>query len=418
MLVSAVTLRKGAAQHVTLNGSRCERISAFLLSKGSDDDPERLTFNANRYSKGSQIYGQGFLFDDEDAKATPLSEMSALLDAHPDCRLRVLPFLGGKELTQQPVPTPRRWVIYLSDLREEAELVAWKPLADIVRSKVKPERDKLGDNPVNTPLKRRWWAYQAHRPDFYESIKTHTRVLAISEVTKHLAFAFLPTGLIYSHKLILFVMQSFAEFGVMQSQSHEVWVRMFSAPRGDAFNYAASDCFLTYPFPKEAEMRRCNVASESTYQLREAVLRTKQWGLTDLYNAFHDPDEADEAVLRLRESHAAMDRAVLDAYGWADVRPIYEFILDYEEEDEDDEAATGRRKKKPWRYRWPDEVRDEVLARLLELNAWRAKEEREAAAAGGPAAPAGGGGKGKGLAKGAKKVAAKGQSSLFGNEDD
>lgn len=30
----------------------------------------------------------------------------------------------------------------------------------------------------------------------------------------------------------------------------------------------------------------------------------------------------------------------------------------------------------PWRYRWPDEVRDDVLARLLERNAKRAEEER------------------------------------------
>jgi len=34
-----------------------------------------------------------------------------------------------------------------------------------------------------------------------------------------------------------------------------------------------------------------------------------------------------------------------------------------------------RQKKKPWRYRWPDEVRDEVLARLLTLNATRHAEE-------------------------------------------
>lgn len=27
--------------------------------------------------------------------------------------------------------------------------------------------------------------------------------------------------------------------------------------------------------------------------------------------------------------------------------------------------------EKPWRYRWPDEVRDEVLNRLLELNTRR-----------------------------------------------
>lgn len=30
---------------------------------------------------------------------------------------------------------------------------------------------------------------------------------------------------------------------------------------------------------------------------------------------------------------------------------------------------------KPWRYRWPDEIRNEVLACLLKLNAERAKEE-------------------------------------------
>ena len=40
--------------------------------------------------------------------------------------------------------------------------------------------------------------------------------------------------------------------------------------------------------------------------------------------------------------------------------------------------ASGRKKskkKKPWRYRWPDDFRDKVLARLLELNEQRHKEE-------------------------------------------
>ncbi|MDX2099436.1 MAG: hypothetical protein SFW36_16780, partial [Leptolyngbyaceae cyanobacterium bins.59] len=37
----------------------------------------------------------------------------------------------------------------------------------------------------------------------------------------------------------------------------------------------------------------------------------------------------------------------------------------------------GRReRKKPWRYRWPEEVHDEVLARLLKLNQERAEEEK------------------------------------------
>jgi hypothetical protein len=57
-----------------------------------------------------------------------------------------------------------------------------------------------------------------------------------------------------------------------------------------------------------------------------------------------------------------MDRAVLDAYGWTDIQPKCEFLLDYEEEDEhEDDGGKKKAKKKPWRYRWPDEVRDEVL---------------------------------------------------------
>jgi hypothetical protein len=96
-------------------------------------------------------------------------------------------------------------------------------------------------------------------------------------------------------------------------------------------------------------------------------------GLTQTYNRFHDPDERNPEILKLRELHAAMDRAVLDAYGWTDIPTDCEFLLDYEI----DEEEWGKRKK-PYRYRWPDEVRDEVLARLLELNAQRAHEEARA----------------------------------------
>ncbi len=117
-----------------------------------------------------------------------------------------------------------------------------------------------------------------------------------------------------------------------------------------------------------------------------------------------------------------MDRAVLDAYGWTDLKPACEFLLDYEDEEDQELAAlpffgasipgfvgllTGRgpfspafalipgrselatsnqelptrRRRKPWRYRWPDDFRDEVLARLLELNRQRAEEERLSGAA-------------------------------------
>ena len=84
------------------------------------------------------------------------------------------------------------------------------------------------------------------------------------------------------------------------------------------------------------------------------------------------PYENEPDISQLRELHAAMDRTVLDAYGWTDIPTDCNFLLDYNI----DEATWGR-KKKPYRYRWPDPVRDEVLARLLALNAERAAEEAD-----------------------------------------
>jgi hypothetical protein len=74
-----------------------------------------------------------------------------------------------------------------------------------------------------------------------------------------------------------------------------------------------------------------------------------------------------------------MDRAVLDAYGWQDLQPVCEFLPEFDDEEEEDEG--GHPKKKKYRYRWPDEIHDEVLARLLDLNRQRALEEGQLLAA-------------------------------------
>jgi hypothetical protein len=116
-------------------------------------------------------------------------------------------------------------------------------------------------------------------------------------------------------------------------------------------------------------------AGEAYYRFREALMIQNDEGLTKTYNRFHDPDEHHPDIVKLRELHAAMDRAVLDAYGWTDIPTDCEFLLDYEI----DEEEWGN-KKKPYRYRWPDDVRDEVLARLLELNDQRAAEEARSGA--------------------------------------
>jgi hypothetical protein len=146
----------------------------------------------------------------------------------------------------------------------------------------------------------------------------------------------------------------------------------------DDFRYNASYCFETFPFPSEWESDAAlDDAGRAYHEYRAQLMVANDEGLTATYNRFHSPDEDSPGILELRRLHDAMDRAVLVAYGWTDLAPTCEFLLEYEASEEEG----GGRKKKPWRYRWPDALRDEVLARLLALNGKRAAEERAAAEA-------------------------------------
>ena len=183
--------------------------------------------------------------------------------------------------------------------------------------------------------------------------------------------------MVYAERLIVFPLTTHAAFCVLQCRAHEIWARFFGSSLKDDLRYTSSDVFETFPFPDDWQT---HFALEATgrvyYDFRAALMVRNDEGLTETYNRFHDPNETDPEIQKLREPHAAIDRAVLDAYGWGDIPTGCEFLLDYEIGEEE-----GGNKKQPWRYRWPDDVRDEVLARLLELSAERAKEESRPGAA-------------------------------------
>lgn len=355
---------------VVLDGKPVSRISAYLTEGTNDESPARLSANPY-FSLGSKIYGQGFLFADNDPECTPLRVREELLSKRPELDARIRPYIGGEEILSDPQQRFHRYVILLSDLQSETELEQWPELRDIVYRKVKPGRDVLGDNPNNIPLKRKWWAFQAHRPELYARLARIRRALVTSQVNPRFAFALMPSDWIFSQKAVVFCIESYSGFGTVQSRVHEIWARAFSSTSMELMSYTPSDCFETFPFPEDWQSRPdLEAAGRAYYDFRAALMVRNDEGLTKSYNRFHAPDERDPNVLKLRELHAAMDRVVLDTYGWQDIPTDCEFLLDYEI----DEEEWGD-KKKPYRYRWPDDVRDEVLARLLELNAERAKEE-------------------------------------------
>ncbi|MCC7034678.1 MAG: hypothetical protein IT179_17790 [Acidobacteria bacterium] len=142
----------------------------------------------------------------------------------------------------------------------------------------------------------------------------------------------------------------------------------------DDFRYMPEECFETFAFPEVWHSHSTlESAGREYHEYRAELMVRRNEGLTKTYNRFQDPAEHDAGIVRLRELHAAMDRVVLDAYGWNDIDPTSEFILDYDD-DEDDEPSRASKRKKPWRYRWPDDVRDDVLARLLALNLDRSEK--------------------------------------------
>jgi hypothetical protein len=197
----------------------------------------------------------------------------------------------------------------------------------------------------------------------------------------------------------------------------------------DDLRYTPSDCFETFPFPAalldanandpahEVIRQVLKAIGERYHQFRADLMVKNNEGLTSTYNRFHDPAENIPDLLELRALHNTMDEAVLDAYGWSDAltqaiadNPHHTpcgFGLDYLDIEDDiqlpeqlqeriDEGnlffwdandaldfqgqlrasgAVRAKKRLPWRYRWPESVRDDVLARLLALNAERYEEE-------------------------------------------
>jgi hypothetical protein len=367
-----------------LDGRLVGKISAYLFHQGGHEDPHSLSPNSDRAFEGFKPAGQGFLFDDSDQEASPLSDYERLF-SDPINRPRLLPFISGEEVNDSPTQQPSRYAIDFADLDLD-EAGRWPELLDIVRRKVKPYRDTVNRD----AHRKRWWQYGEKRPGLRAVLPSVSRVLCISRVTQWLGFAFLPTNYIYSEALVVMRFDILHAFCVLQSRAHEMWVRFFGSSLEDRLRYTPSDCFETFPFPPTWETNAAlEGAGREYYEFRAALMVRNNEGLTRTYNRFHDPEEHSADILKLRDLHAAMDVAVLTAYGWADLIPkcTCEFLLDYEDGDDGEDegppslgssgaTSKGRKRKKPWRYRWPDEVRDEVLARLLKLNSERAEQEK------------------------------------------
>lgn len=382
-------------------GQQVDLVTAFLFPSGPDHSPKQINNTGDHVSLGSYIYGSGFLFDDCDDAANPLSEMHRIKEASSAEGARILPYIGGNEFNSSPSHDPSRYVLFLSDIKDEDGLNEFPILKSVVEEKVKPLRLSLGDNPVNKPLKRKWWAYQAHRPAFYAQTKGLGRLIASSKTSSNLSFDFVENGSIYSDKLMLFGYDSSGLLAMLSSQMHEIWVSSFCPKQGAGYSYTIADGFASFPFSADfLDLSALDDAGDIFYEARKSIMRKESVGLSKLYRLFHDPSSEKSYVHQLRKLHQELDAAALEFYGWDDIIACRGF-LSSQLEIENEYSIPGRvmskisagrifcidqqealevesllrsgdalvdAEKISWRYQCSDEIRDEILSRLLSLN--------------------------------------------------
>ena len=357
--VAYVWLRKGQWDgKLVLEEKTTAGITPFLTAPGKiAGKPYRLSKNNSRSFLGSKVYGQGFVMEPE--KAQTLIEQNA---RNADV---LFPYLHGQDLNSNPDQSPSRWVINFFDWPLDADhddlnkpkgppyAADYPDCLNIVREKVKPERDKN-----KRKLRReRWWQYGEIAPGLYGAIESYDRVLSRSRVANIHSISFVPTDVVINERLAVFVFSRNRTFALLQSDIHESWARKHSSTLRTDMMYAPSDCFETFPFPTQTSSLES--IGDRYYTHRQSIMQTTQQGLTKTYNRFHNPDDTAPDIAQLRQLHIEMDTAVAAAYGWQDLALAHDF----------------HETKQGLRFTISEAARREVLDRLLALNHQRYAEE-------------------------------------------
>ena len=318
-----------------------------LLEAGSRLEllPVRLFENAGIAFQGCNVLGMGFIIEDpekaEEWRRAELNNKDVLF-----------PYLSGEDLNSRPDAFAPRWVIDFNN-RTETEAAQYRLPYQRVVELVRPERMRNS----RRARRERWWQFAELAPGLRRAIAELDEVIVLAQVSRTLMPVRVPTGQVFSHKIVVFASGSFADQAVLSSNMHQMWTARYSATMRADLSYSPSDVFLTFPRPAPTE-RLAGTGRTIDTERREIMLR-RDLGLTKLYNLVNDPDTpdaADKDVARLREIHVELDRAVMAAYGWDDV-------------DLDHGFHTYRQMT---RWTVSPAARVEILDRLLEENLRRA----------------------------------------------
>jgi hypothetical protein len=251
VVVAVVHIKKGHVASPVLDDRPVSRISAYLVEGQLDASPARLAINAGKAFIGTYVLGAGFTFDDEAASkglSSSIADMHSLIQKDRRNAERIFPYIGGEKINNDPTHTHDRYVINFESMTE-ASARRWPDLMRILEEKVRPQRLKQASivNPA------RWWMHARSATDLSKAVTGLSRVIATARVSPSLSFTFLPTGVVYNEKIVVFPFEQYSVFTALQARIHEVWGSRFHFNVEGRSELRAVRLFNQFSFPSDIQ---------------------------------------------------------------------------------------------------------------------------------------------------------------------
>lgn len=274
-----------------------------------------LLANQGLSSQGFNLVGKGFVL--------PPAEGQRLLSQLPDAEELVRPFFTGQDLNGRP----RGLYVIDFGVRTEPEAREHPVLYDLVRDRVKPERDANNDRSA----RENWWRFGRNREQLREAMAGLSRYIVTVEASKHRIFSFLDRRAATTHMVVWIASDDAFVLGVLSSSVHAAWSLAAGGKLVDRPMYTKSRSFDPFPFPDPSPRTReaiAEIAEKLNLRREEAVRRDDRVTMTGIYNVIEklragDPLTKKEREIHesaacgvLRDLHDDLDRLVAEAYGW------------------------------------------------------------------------------------------------------
>jgi hypothetical protein len=327
-----------------LDNEAVEQIPWSLKHNFSFEGLNKLINQDCEFFAGTYINGEGFVLS--------ASEASSIIEKSSECRDVIRKYLTGDSVNTNLDSQSDRFVIDFGT-KSYSEASRYGPCFEIVTKRVKPYRETI----TKQIHEADYWKFWDKRIESYKKIQKFDEVLVAARAAKDVILTWVPNGQVFSDQLVVFATQDYGVFTVLESVFHNVWAwEICTGKYGNGIRYAPSKAVATFPFPNDLVL--LGDVGREYLNLRSGFCKEHKLSLNDYYDIYHSPEEIGSIGI-LRSKKESIDFVVLHAYGWDDLDLVHGF----------------HETKQGIRFTISEDVRREVLQRLLKLNHERYEEE-------------------------------------------